>query len=91
MLVDADIASYCVGTRRKAMISHEQIQRCRKILEFDNVTNFQARMVAEINLYWCMHELSANADLSKVRSTLDTWMQEWKFLLGTQQFGLVHC
>ncbi|KAF2668847.1 hypothetical protein BT63DRAFT_286957 [Microthyrium microscopicum] len=74
---------YCVGTRRRAMIGPVRIERCRKILEFDSATNFQSRMVAEINLYWCIYESSVatNVDLQTVQTILDTWMQEWKILM----------
>jgi hypothetical protein len=73
-----------MGTRRKSMIDAENIARCSMILESDYVTNFETRMVAEINLYWCMYESCSGSrvDLPKAQSALYAWKQEWKFLLG---------
>ncbi|KAF1840432.1 uncharacterized protein K460DRAFT_208314 [Cucurbitaria berberidis CBS 394.84] len=42
---------YCVGTRRKASIDRDDIERCRVILRLDYATNFESRMVTEIFLY----------------------------------------
>jgi hypothetical protein len=64
------------------MIGIEQVNRCRQILEFDGVTNFETRMAAEIQLYWCMYEhcTVAHVDLEKVQSALDAWKQTWNLV-----------
>jgi hypothetical protein len=75
---------YCVGTRRRAMIGQDRIDQCGKILDFDGVTNFQTRMVAEINLYWAVYQQSTdvNIDLPRFQITLDGWKKKWGFLMG---------
>jgi hypothetical protein len=66
------------------MIDADQIAQCRLILDSDHVTNFETRMVAEVNLYWCMYDHCSGhrVDLPKVQSALHSWKQEWKFVLG---------
>ncbi|PVH99483.1 hypothetical protein DM02DRAFT_594183 [Periconia macrospinosa] len=73
---------YCVGTHRKAVLSQDDVNRCRLILGSDHATNFESRMVAEVNLYWVMYQhCSTSVDLSKTQPTLDTWKSDWEFLL----------
>ena len=76
--------SYCVGTRRKSILDAEQIAKCREILGSDHATNFETRMVAEVNLYWIIytHCSKVSVDLPKTQETLHKWKQEWKFLFG---------
>jgi hypothetical protein len=74
---------YCVGTRRKAMIGSFEVQRCRDILMFDEASNFESRMVAEIHLYWKIYEhcLGSNVDLPKTQAELYAWKHEWDYVL----------
>jgi hypothetical protein len=76
--------SYCVGTRRRSILDAEQIKKCRQILDSDLATNFETRMVAEVNLYWIIYTHCSNmvVDLPKTQATLHEWKQEWKFLFG---------
>lgn len=68
------------------MIDMHQITRCRMLLESDFITNFEARMVAEITLYWCMYEHGSGSkvDLPAAQAALSAWKQEWKAILGDQ-------
>lgn len=73
---------YCVGTRRKAIISQEDINQCRLILGSDHATNFETRMVAEVSLYWVLYEsLCAPVDLPRTQAALKTWKNEWQYVL----------
>ncbi|KAF8855187.1 hypothetical protein BDZ45DRAFT_805164 [Acephala macrosclerotiorum] len=76
---------YCVGTRRKAMFDIHQINKCREVLVADQITNFETRMVAEINLYWIIYESCAaiQVDLPGTQTSLHQWREEWKFLFAT--------
>lgn len=76
--------SYCVGTRRKSILDRQQLTKCRKILDFDHATNFESRMVAEVNLYWIIYESCSKAtvDLPSTQAALQEWKHEWKFLFG---------
>jgi hypothetical protein len=80
--IDAD--SYSVGTRRKSVIGRAQIDRCRDILASDSATNFEMRMVAEVQLYWILYEncCLGDVDLPKAQSALQQWRQTWKLVLG---------
>lgn len=73
---------YCVGTRRRSILDRKQINECRKILDSDHATNFETRMVAEVNLYWIIYEscLKVPVDLPSTQAALHEWRQEWKFL-----------
>lgn len=50
----------------------------------DQVTNFETRMVAEINLYWIIYESCSvvQVDLPGTQASLHQWREEWKFLFG---------
>ncbi|EXJ60252.1 hypothetical protein A1O7_04404 [Cladophialophora yegresii CBS 114405] len=74
---------YSVGTRRKSVIGRGQVDRCRDILASDSATNFEMRMVAEIQLYWILYEncCLGDVDLPKAQSALQQWRQTWKLVL----------
>lgn len=76
--------SYCVGTRRTAMLNRMQLGRCRQILDSDRATNFEARMVAEMELYWVIYQkcTSAPVDLPEAQASLNSWKKEWITLFG---------
>lgn len=76
--------SYCVGTRRRSILDAQQIKKCREILDSDHATNFETRMVAEVNLYWIIYTYCSKmpVDLPKSQEALHEWKQEWKFLFG---------
>jgi hypothetical protein len=82
-LVRADKSSYCVGTRRKAVIDQKDIDKCRLILGSDHATNFESRMVAEVHLYYIIYiSCAVSVDLPKAQEMLHVWKEEWGFLLG---------
>ncbi|KAF1982712.1 hypothetical protein K402DRAFT_188614 [Aulographum hederae CBS 113979] len=73
---------YCVGTRRPSVLNRVQIDQCKRALSFDSTTNFETRMVAELNLYWILYEsLSFSVDLPKSQAALQSWKQDWKHVL----------
>ncbi|KAJ9603553.1 hypothetical protein H2200_011739 [Cladophialophora chaetospira] len=49
----------------------------------EQATNFEMRMVAEVNLYWILYEncCLTEVDLSKAQSALNEWKQTWKLVL----------
>ncbi|KAJ6007259.1 hypothetical protein N7540_011235 [Penicillium herquei] len=47
---------YCVGTRRQAMLNQKHIDACQEVFEHGSLTNYEARMVAEVKLYWVIYE-----------------------------------
>jgi hypothetical protein len=72
------------------MIDRSQIEKCSEILQSDHSTNFETRMVAEINLYWIIYESCSGStvDLPKTQSSLHTWKQDWKHVLGETSWTL---
>lgn len=75
---------YSVGTRRRPLVDRAQIEKCRKVLDSDHATNFEYRIVAEVYLYWIIHENCSRevVDLPKTQVELHAWKQEWKFLFN---------
>lgn len=75
---------YCVGTRRQALLNQEQIDHCIRLINSDNITNYESRMVAEVNLYWIIYRNScaSNVNLSEVKHALQTWRRDWTTLFG---------
>lgn len=72
---------YCVGTGRKAVLEHGDIERCRRALVVKRASNFESRMVAEVCLYWIIYESSRKpVDLPNTQSALHSWKEEWKHL-----------
>lgn len=72
---------YCVGTRRKAVLDRKDVEQCRRILDAQQTSNFESRMVAEVFLYWIIYESSLNpVDVPRTQSALQTWREEWNFL-----------
>ncbi|EXJ83146.1 hypothetical protein A1O1_06765 [Capronia coronata CBS 617.96] len=73
---------YCVGTRRQALLNQAQISRCVRLLENDKMTNFEARMAAEIKLYWIIYEKCCISplDIAGTKNALRSWHQEWAAL-----------
>jgi hypothetical protein len=66
------------------MIDRAQVQKCSDVLQSDFSTNFEIRMVAEINLYWIIYDCCSGitVDLPKTQAALHAWRQDWKHVLG---------
>ncbi|KAJ9495915.1 hypothetical protein H2202_008709 [Exophiala xenobiotica] len=81
--VDLD-AWYCVGTRRPALVNQALVDRGLRFLESDMVTNFEARMAAEVKLYWIIYNncCGTEVDLEHAKSALQAWQREWAALFN---------
>ncbi|OAA76221.1 hypothetical protein LEL_05905 [Akanthomyces lecanii RCEF 1005] len=75
---------YCVGTRRQAMLNQDHVDRCSHLLETGSLKNYEARMVAEVKLYWVIYTKccpqSNRVDLQDARVALQNWKKEWASL-----------
>ncbi|PYH49022.1 uncharacterized protein BP01DRAFT_353340 [Aspergillus saccharolyticus JOP 1030-1] len=73
---------YCVGTRRQALLTEVDIERCARIMRTDSITNYEARMIAEIKLYWIIYRKCCGShwDLEPAKSALANWQQEFRTL-----------
>ncbi|KAJ9269984.1 hypothetical protein DTO212C5_3954 [Paecilomyces variotii] len=75
---------YCVGTRRPAMLNQQHVDHCQYIFENGNLTNYEARMVAEVKLYWVIYKKccpqSHLVDLPEAELALKNWRKEWASL-----------
>lgn len=80
------IDRYCVGTRRQALLTQEHIDRCHNLLENGRLKNYEARMVAEVKLYWVIYEKCCpqgrKIDLSDAKFALQNWRNQWAGLFG---------
>ncbi|RAL04664.1 uncharacterized protein BO80DRAFT_461731 [Aspergillus ibericus CBS 121593] len=76
---------YCVGTSRKPMLQSAQITRCKSTVTADQITNYETRMVAEIDLYWTVsNQLLNNRETINILESiteLQAWKQEWREVL----------
>lgn len=77
--VIADIHRYCVGTRRHSLLNQSQIDRCLELVKFDGITNYESRMVAEVELYWIIYNKCGRPqiDLEDTKLALQSWQREW--------------
>ncbi|KAF4459062.1 nicotinamide mononucleotide permease [Fusarium albosuccineum] len=70
---------YCVGTRRQSLLTQEHIDRCLYFSKLDYITNYEARMAAEVGLYWIIYNKcgTSQVDLTGTKLALTAWQQEW--------------
>ncbi|KAK9415739.1 hypothetical protein SUNI508_10217 [Seiridium unicorne] len=66
---------YCIGTRRQSLLNQAQIDRCVRLFESDEITNYEARMVAEVKLYWIIYNKCGGprVDLPATKMALRNW------------------
>ncbi|KPI35775.1 putative transcriptional regulatory protein [Cyphellophora attinorum] len=76
---------YCIGMQRKPAIAYTQIKQHVRL--FDKIqsslrTNFEERMLAEIELYWIIYDQSSSrtTDRREAERTLQNWRKEWTAL-----------
>lgn len=82
---------YCVGTRRKSLLTQTQIDECTKVLELEQIPQFETRMVAEVKLYWIIYTqcCAARLNLTSIRASLSAWKRDWNYLFGERSFLVV--
>lgn len=72
---------YCVGTRRQTMLNQDHVDRCSHLLETGSLQNYEARMVAEVKLYWFIYTKCCppnnQVDLQDAKVALQNWKKEW--------------
>lgn len=75
---------YCVGTRRKSLLTQTQVDDCAKVLEHQDIPQFETRMVAEVKLYWIIYTqcCASRLNLHNIRISLDSWKRDWAVLFG---------
>lgn len=75
---------YCVGTRRQSVLTQIHVDECAKVLDHENVPQFETRMVAEVKLYWIIYTQCCAARLnpSAIRASLSSWKRDWAVLFG---------
>lgn len=72
----------CVSMRRTSMVSKEEIERIRRRLPPGELSNYEMRMVAELNLYWVLYEhaIASKVNLPQALAALQSWKHVWYFL-----------
>ncbi|KAL6407574.1 hypothetical protein AUP68_08593 [Ilyonectria robusta] len=75
---------YCVGTRRQALLNETRINRCLRFIDTTKAPNFEARMVAEVKLYWLIYEKCSGpqVNLAETKLALQSWLQDWADLFN---------
>lgn len=79
----------CVMTGRVCNLDHARLEQCRKTLDISTSTNFDGRMVAEINFQLIVYLfLQTNSSLHEVEEKLRLWHDNWGYLFEqpTTQF-----
>ncbi|ATY64959.1 C6 finger domain [Cordyceps militaris] len=75
---------YCVGTRRQALLRQEHVDRCAHPAGTGSLGNYEARMVAEVKLYWVMYTeccpQTGPVDVQAAKAALQDWKREWASL-----------
>lgn len=68
------------------MLNQQHVDHCQHIFESGNLTNYEARMVAEVKLYWVIYKKccpqSHPVDLPEAKLALKNWRKEWASLFG---------
>ncbi|KAM0206349.1 hypothetical protein ACHAPQ_010280 [Fusarium lateritium] len=75
---------YCVATRRRSLLDQGQVDRCVGFFNSNKISNYEARMVAEVQLYWVIYSQCGAAliDLSSAKVALQAWQQDWMALFN---------
>lgn len=79
----------CVMSGRMCILDQLRIDQCRKTLNIPSSTNFDGRMVAEINFQLIIYTfIEANQSLAEVEEELRLWHNHWGYLFEqpTTQF-----
>lgn len=79
----------CVMSGRMCILDQLRIDQCRKTLNIPSSTNFDGRMVAEINFQLIIYSfIEANQSLAEVEEELRLWHNDWGYLFEqpTTQF-----
>ncbi|KAF5654102.1 hypothetical protein F25303_1712 [Fusarium sp. NRRL 25303] len=73
---------YCVGTRRHSLLTQAQVDQCVDFVKSNEVNNYEARMGAEVQLYWIIYNKCgiAQVDLAGTKLALQAWQQDWMVL-----------
>ncbi|RAH67268.1 uncharacterized protein BO66DRAFT_329522, partial [Aspergillus aculeatinus CBS 121060] len=71
-------------TRRQAQLTDVDIERCARLMQTDSTTNYEARMIAEVKLYWIIYRkcCGSQPDLEAVKRALANWQQEFLVLFA---------
>lgn len=82
---------YCVGTRRKSLLTQTQIDECAKVLDLEQIPQFETRMVAEVKLYWIIYTqcCASRLNLTSIRTSLGVWKRDWNYLFGEPFLHLI--
>lgn len=74
----------CVSLRRRARLGFNDIERARLDGSMNSFSNFEARMLAELHLYWIVHECSIEEPvrLPRAQNALQKWKSEWSSLFA---------
>jgi hypothetical protein len=68
------------------MLTQEHIDRCSHLLENGSLKNYEARMVAEVKLYWVIYTKCCpqgyQVDLQDAKLSLQDWKKDWANLFG---------
>jgi hypothetical protein len=72
-------------------VNQAQVDRGLRFLESDSVTNFEARMAAEVKLYWIIYNncCGTEVDLEHAKSALQAWQWEWAALFSMNTYSFV--
>lgn len=68
------------------MLTQDHIDRCHHFLENGDLKNYEARMVAEVKLYWVIYNKCCPqghpVNLQDTKMALQDWKKEWAKLFG---------
>lgn len=79
----------CVTSGRMCILDQVRVEQCRKTLDLTASTNFDGRMVAEINFQLIIYTFQESGqDLLAVEDELRLWYNEWGYLFGKNNFIL---
>lgn len=72
----------CISIRRNAIISKTDIEHLTKSLPTQQLSNFELRMLGELNLYWTIYEnlQVSTFGLTQAQVALQSWKKYWSYL-----------
>ncbi|ENH69426.1 Transcriptional activator of proteases prtT [Fusarium oxysporum f. sp. cubense race 1] len=72
----------CVAHLQHSLLTQAQVDQCVNFIQSNEVNNYEARMGAEVQLYWIIYNKCgiAQSDLAGTKLALQAWQQDWMVL-----------
>ncbi|KAH8169459.1 hypothetical protein LIA77_10003 [Sarocladium implicatum] len=74
----------CLAHLQVTFLKQSHVDQCLRLSDTDNITNFETRMVAEVDLYWKIYQniCEVQVNLKEMNLALRSWQHNWAALFN---------